>query len=112
MNPQDIITQGRAQMVTALNVGHLSEAEQNEIIDSLGEVLFKRVLVALLDRLPETEAERYSQLTQAGQHEAAQALVTKHVPNYAEIVNETLQSGLAEYVQHVNASASGQSATA
>ena len=108
MNPDDITTQGRQQIVDALNIGHLTEAEQNEIVESLGTVLFKRVLIALLDRLPEEDAKRYMEFTQAEQHESAQAIVAKHIPNYGDIVNEELTKGIQEYVQHVNAAKAKQ----
>ena len=108
MNPQDIIAQGRTKLVAELNIGHLTEDEQTQILDRLGEVLTKRVMAKVLTMLPENEQQHLTTLIDAGQEEAAEALMNKFVPDLGKVVQDEVLAGIEEHKRLVNEAVAGQ----
>ena len=97
MDPQQLIAQGRALIVAELNIGHLPQAEQDAIVDGLGEVLLRRVLSKMFELVPETERDNLQKLLKEQNGEAAQALIQKHVPNMDDFVRAEIRAGIDEH---------------
>ena len=97
MDPQALITEGRTTLVHELNIAGLEQAEQDNILDELGEQLMRRVLVKFFQLLPEDEQDRFQRLLNEENGDAAQLLVEKYVPNSSEIVQQELRAGVEEY---------------
>jgi len=101
MDPQQIMAKGREMLITELNIGHLSEASQNEVLDAVGNMLMHRVLFKLNSMLPENEQQNFGNLLGAGKEEEAQALVLKHIPNAEEVIANELRAGIEEHKRRV-----------
>ncbi len=97
MDPQQLISQGRAKMVAELNIGHLPKAEQDAIVDGLGEVLLRRVLLKLFELVPAGERDTLQKLLKEQNGEAAQALIGKYVPNMDDVVRAEIRVGIDEH---------------
>ncbi|TSC85676.1 MAG: hypothetical protein G01um10148_1062 [Parcubacteria group bacterium Gr01-1014_8] len=99
------MTQGRAMLIEELNLMHLPELEQNEILDQLGEVLLQRVLLKLLDMLPENERDNFGKLFASQDAQGMQAVVSKYVPHVDEVIRAELRAGIDEHKRLVNEAA-------
>ena len=97
MDPQQLIAQGRAMIVAELNIGHLPQAEQDAIVDGLGEVLLRRVLARVYELVPETERDNLQNLLKEQNGEEAQALIEKYVPTMDEIIRAEVRAGISEH---------------
>lgn len=84
-------------LISELNIGHLSEAEQNSIVDGLGEVLLRRVMLKLFNMLPENEKDNFQNLLKEQKGPEADALLAKHVPNASDIIREEMRAGIDEH---------------
>lgn len=105
MDPQQLLQQGRQEIIDALNIGHLTKEEQDAIVDKLGAVLMQRVLVKVFDMLPEAEKTRFEELLNADQMDAVQALIQKNIPNAQEVIQNEIRDGVREHIERVNATA-------
>ena len=103
MDPQQIAAQGREMMIKELNIAHLPEEAQSEILDGLGEVLLRRVLLKLLELLPETERANFGKLLETSDGQAAQELIQKYIPNSPDVIRDELRAGIDEHKRLVNA---------
>lgn len=106
MDPQTLIAQGRTMLIQELNIGHLTETEQNEILEGLSEMLLRRVLLKLFGLLPEDQQDRFQRLLQEENGEAAQLLVEKYVPDMQDVVRQELRAGAEIYKTQVQKSTS------
>lgn len=97
MDPQQMIPDGRAMIIKELNIGHLSKEEQDTIVDSLAEVLLRRVLLKLFQLIPENERDNFQSLLTRQDGAAAQALVQKYVPDSPEMIRVELRAGIDEH---------------
>lgn len=97
MNPQQLMKEGREMLVGELNLGHLAVEQQDEILDGLGEVLMQRVLLKLLELMPESERENFGKLFAEQKGEEMQTLVEKFVPNSADVIKAEFKAGIEEH---------------
>lgn len=92
----------KKMVVEALNIGHLTPAEQEKIMSELGGALIERATLALLKELPEEEFEKIDAL--AGGEKDAEMVVAiqKAVPNAQQIMEDAIKTGIVEYKDLVN----------
>jgi hypothetical protein len=102
MDLQQLMAQGREMLVKELNLGHLSQEEQEQILEGLGEVLLRRVLLKMLELLPESEQENFGQLFAAEDFRGMQALIEKHIPNSSDVIKAELRAGIDAHKILVN----------
>jgi len=102
----------KAKIVAELNIGHLADEEQTEIVSGLSQVLLDGATLAVMKSVPEEELRRVDELTEAGQGEAAQALILKAVPNAQEVMMQAISDGLNEYKQRLAADSESSEAVA
>ena len=98
MNPQDI----HARIVAELQIDHLSQEEQDQIVEALGEVLLERATYEVMRVIPESEYETLDRLTAEGREEDMQAIIKRYVPNVEQIVAQAVQDGIAEHKRLVS----------
>lgn len=102
MDPNQITAQSREAIIKELNIGHLSPEEQETILDGLGDILLRRVLLKLLELLPENERDNFGNLFAAQDAAGMQTLVEKYVPNSSDIISSELRAGIEEHKRLVN----------
>ncbi|MBP9669032.1 MAG: hypothetical protein KBE09_01960 [Candidatus Pacebacteria bacterium] len=84
-------------IITELNIGHLSQEEQDEILDTLGDIALKRVLMTVFDRIPEAERDVFQDLLEKNDQEGIQKLLGQHVPEFSELVADSLKMTVEEH---------------
>lgn len=87
----------RAQIIAELSLEHLSEEEQNQIIESLGEVLLERATYEVLERIPEEKMDELDALGEHGSDTLLQEKIREYVPNIEEVVAQAVKDGIAEH---------------
>lgn len=112
MDPQQLMAQGREMIVEELNIGHLPEKDQTAILSGLGEVLLRRVLLKLLELMPETERDSFGKMFAAQDSAGMQVLVEKHVPNANDVIKAELRAGIEEHKRLVAEDVAKQTASA
>ena len=101
----------RAQIVADLNMSHLPQEEQDELIEHLGSVLLDNATLSIIERMPKEKVEEVEALAQEGRQDEANAIIRASVPDVDTIVANEIQSGLLKYVQYLNEQvANGQTA--
>ena len=98
MTPEEI----KKIVIEALNIGHLSPAEQDKILADLGGALMERATYALLMAVPPEEFARVDALADEGKDAEMVEEIRKLVPNAQEIVENSIKSGVDEYKRLVN----------
>jgi len=98
MNQQTpTLEQIKEKLVDELNISHLTEQEQGEVITQMSTLLLDRITMAIVGELPQTEMARVDKLLEANQTDAVQAIITKHVPNAADIAEIVIAETMGEY---------------
>ncbi len=93
MNPQEM----HARIVAELAIDHLSQEEQDQIVEALGEVLLERATYEVMRAIPESEYEALDKFTEEGREEDMQLVIRKYVPNVEEVVARAVQEGITEH---------------
>lgn len=91
----------RNRLVTELDLGAMSPAEQDEIIMSLSELLVERVAINIFAKMPDEPLAQVDALLAEGKQEEANALMLQHVPDAQAIAEKTVVDGIAEYKSRV-----------
>lgn len=84
-------------LVNELNIGHLTEEEQGQILEALGDIALKRVLVTVFDRVPENLRDTLADLIEKDDQEGIQKVFAEHVPDIADVVAAALQTTVEEH---------------
>lgn len=84
-------------LINELNIGHLSEDEQGQILEALGDIALKRVLVTVFDRVPENVRDPLADMIEKDDQEGIQKIFAEHVPDIADIVAAALQTTVEEH---------------
>ena len=87
----------RKRIVAELNIGHLTDDEQEKVINKVSEVLMKRATLEVMRRIPEDQLDELDKLTEAEDGAGIQKLGAKYVPNVEEVVTQAAKDGLAEH---------------
>lgn len=102
MNPQDIIAEGREKIIAELSLGHLSAPEQDQVLDTLGDALIKRIIVKVLSLLPDAQKQEFETLFTGEQNDALEKLITTYIPNAREVMLAEVRAGVEDYKKRVN----------
>jgi|GEM_PF-4506038 len=94
------ITEGvRIKMLEHLGIEKAPEEKQNEIIAKIGEVAFKEILLATLERLNEEQQKEYDTLLeQEASPDVIETFLKEAIPEYEEMVQEII-NGLMKELQ-------------
>jgi hypothetical protein len=93
IDPQQV----REQIVNSLNMAHLTQEEQDDILEHLGAVLLERASLALMKEMSEADLEEMDKLVEEGKSEEAMAVVKRAVPNVDAVVAAEVQAGIVDY---------------
>ena len=88
MNPEDM----RAEMIQQWGLGSMSEAQQDEYIDKIGEALYKSILLRVVDDIDEsTSAALEAFITAQGEQVDALTCLNylnTHIADFKQLVSE------------------------
>ena len=97
MNPQSFAIANREQIVAELNLGHLKPEEQDEVIESVGELLFGKIFLKLTSLLPESVRDAFAEAMGTYDFASVDTIVKENIPNSAEVIAKELSEGIADY---------------
>ncbi len=97
LNPEEV----KAKIVAELEIAHLPEAEQEQIVATLAEALLERATTIIMAKIPEGELANVNVLAEAGDPEALKAKIMEFVPDAPQIIDTVIADGVAEYKQLV-----------
>jgi len=97
MDPKTIVAENREKIVKELGLEHVSAEDQDLVIESVGEILFKRIMLKMLAQIPETEQDAFVQAVGAYKFDESDAMIKKYVPNVGEMIVAELSAGIQEY---------------
>ena len=75
-----------------LNIEHLSDKEQEEIVAVMTENIMKRVTIAVLDRLPPEKHPQFEALIGSGNVDKLNELIKPHIPDIENIVAQSART--------------------
>jgi hypothetical protein len=87
----------RAQIISELNIGHLTEAEQNQIIEALGDVLLELATYEVMQLIPEGKMAELDILAEHGSDTLLQQKIREFVPNVEQVVAQAVREGIEEH---------------
>jgi len=93
-NPREnkkLILQGR-DMVEELGLENLAKEKQGKILEELGKVLYDRMLLRLIEKLSDEEAEKVNILLNKGEIEKAYEYIERKVPNFPAILKKEIKA--------------------
>lgn len=86
----------QAAIVKALGLEELPEATRDELLAKMTEVVLKRVLVMIYEKLPEEVVPEFGRLQDAGEAAAVDAFLAEKIPGYDKLVEETVRGFVLE----------------
>ena len=102
MTPDDIIAKGKAEIVKEINIGHLSQAEQDQVIEKLGEYLMRRVLTKMFDAVTKPEDRTaVEKLVAEEKFVDVREIVEKYISDVDKMVQQEVRAGIDEYKSQV-----------
>lgn len=104
MNTQKKLIEPRIakeELSAALGIQNLPDDEQLEILTGFLDGCMQQATAVILGQLPEGSIKKVDSLLDAGELDAIQALVAKHVPHAGEIMDETVRIGIEEFKELV-----------
>jgi hypothetical protein len=87
----------RVQIIKELNIGHLLESEQNQIIEALGDVLLERATYEVMQQIPESSMAELDILAEHGSDTLLQQKIREFVPNVEQVVAAAVREGIDEH---------------
>lgn len=84
-------------LVNELNIKHLPQEQQDEILNNLGEIAMQRALLDIFTALPEEKHEALQKLIAENNEEATQTFLAAEVPSIAEIVRNAVRLTIDEH---------------
>lgn len=85
------------ELIEKLGIQNLPEDEQLEVISGFIDGCMQQATALILSQLPEDGIKKVDGLIEAGEIDAVNAYVQKHVPNAAEIMDEAIKIGIEEF---------------
>ena len=94
-----MITVADIQQHVAEEVGitHLPKEDQDKVTDELGGMLYKRMLMAIFDKLPPHEHEHLKQLIAQDAASEISDLVHKYIPDVGTVIEQELKTSMQEF---------------
>ena len=86
-------------LIALLGLEALADDKKIELLESARELVEKRLLVRILEALPESERETFIAAAEAGGSDTIASLIKTHVPNLMSIVEEETTK-LKEELKH------------
>lgn len=87
----------RAQIIQDLGISSLPEEAQNEIIESLGQNIIRRVTLEILKQIPEDKHEEFDDISQTGDQSQIMAFIETYIPNADEFIQTKTQETIDEF---------------
>lgn len=84
-------------IINELNIGNLSPEEQDEILDTLGDIALKRVLMTVFDRIPEAERDAFQDMLEKNDQAGMQQMLGQYVPEFPELIADALKMTVEEH---------------
>ncbi len=97
----------KAKIIAELEIAHLPQEEQEQIIATLAEALLERATTIIMAKMPEGEFASVDALAEVGDQEALKAKIIEFVPDAPQIVDTVVRDGVAEYKQLVEQEKAG-----
>lgn len=84
----------KTNLIMALHLDTLPEAEQEKVLLDVGEIIYKKVLLRVLDELSEKDKDEFDVLLadHAGDEDAIFSFLSAKIPNLEAVVNEEIAS--------------------
>ena len=88
-------------MIEALGLGNLSTEEKDKLISDMSDVATGKIILRVIGRLSEEDANALNQYVEKGSMEAIDKLLNEKVPDFAEIVQEEINKLQEEMLKKV-----------
>jgi len=85
------------RVVEELDIADLSPEDQERVVDELGGMLYKRMLMSIFDKIPENEHGRLKQLIDSGMDSEITELVHKHIPDVGAVIAQEFETSMQDY---------------
>lgn len=93
----------RKTLIEMYNLSSLSEAEQNEIIERIGSLVFQAILMRVMENMSDTDKQSFEKLLD---HDASPEEITgflrEKVPGFDEVAKEEAEKLHADSVNFMN----------
>ena len=83
-------------IVSALGLNDLPKETRDELIAKIVEVVIKRLLLNIFDRLSEDSAEEFGKLQTSGDADAMEVFLKEKIEDYDNLVQTTVSDFIAE----------------
>jgi len=97
MKPQDEL---RKNIAEELGITSMPPEAQEQVIGKLGELALKQVAINALEQLPEEKRAEFDALTKSEDPEKMQTFLAEHIPNFNEMVDQTVKEEVTKFKQY------------
>lgn len=80
-----------------LNIAHLSEQEQQELLAQFGEVALKAATVAILEKLPADKRQDFASAAETGDATKVQEFLNKEVPDHESLAKAAIDAEVRRF---------------
>ena len=97
---QKITIQGK-DLIKELGLENLSVDEQEKLVSDMSEVVYKRVLLRVVEKLSDEEATELNNLFEKGNMEKIDQYLRDRVPDFASILRKEIEKYQEEMIKNI-----------
>lgn len=92
----------RDALIKELGIEELPEKAQNEIVDKLGEVIFKSLTVSIFEKLSDDARIEFEKISAKGDNSLIQKFLDENIPDMQAIMEEEIKKTLQDLAEIKN----------
>ena len=91
------LTDIHARVAQELDLAHLPQDEQEAVVAEIGGMLYRRMLLAVYEKIPAEAHEQLGTLINTGDEAAITEFISTHVPDPEMVITQELETAIREY---------------
>ncbi|MGB2580277.1 MAG: DUF5663 domain-containing protein [Minisyncoccia bacterium] len=92
----------REALIKELGIGELPTETQDEIVDKLGEVIFKSLTVSIFEKLSDDARVEFEKISATGDNSLIQKFLEENIPDMQALIEEEIKKTMQDLAEIKN----------
>ncbi|HBH71821.1 MAG: hypothetical protein UU88_C0008G0019 [Parcubacteria group bacterium GW2011_GWC1_42_11] len=89
----------REALIKELGIGELPTETQDEIVDKLGEVIFKSLTVSIFEKLSDAARVEFEKISATGDNSLIQKFLEENIPDMQALMEEEIKKTMRDLAE-------------
>jgi len=99
MNPKEKISIHCKDIISELNLEHLPEEEQIEMISEMSDVVYEKIVLRVLEMMSDEDSVALTNLLSAEKFDEATIFINDKIPNFEQVMDEEITEFQEELIK-------------